>query len=268
MKKIIFSISIAALVLGAASCKKGPETPVTGQFTATIEKALDTKTVLTEDLKVNWEKTDQINVNGATYDVAPDGDDATKATLTKVAGEDPETPFVAIYPASCYDNGQFKLSNSLTFTADKFSNIPMWAGSTTKDLSFRNVFAVLKVIVDEKEWVKKVVVTSDLYINGVFTVASNTAIMADGRDENKVTTLQCDDAIKGNIFYIPLPAGDYSGKHLKVQVYSNDVNKDTMKTLEDATIIMKPGVIYSLNFISGATFMLSKDTIQYPKDIL
>lgn len=268
MKKIIFSISIAALVLGAASCKKGSETPVTGQFTATIEKALDTKTVLTEDLKVNWENTDKVNINGKVFDVLPNEEDLTVATLTKVSGDDPESPFVAIYPASCYDNGQFKLGNSLTFTADKFGNIPMWAASTTKNLSFRNVFAVLKVIVDEKEWVKKVVVTSDLYINGVFTVASNTAIMADGRDENKVTTLQCDEAIKGNIFYIPLPAGDYSGKHLKVQVYSNDVNKDTMKTLEDATIIMKPGVIYSLNFISGATFMLSGDTIQYPQDIL
>ena len=101
MKKniIIAAIAAASALLLCASCQKQELVEqnnginASGKtFTATIEQGL-TKTTITSEYKVNWVEGDQIDINGSIFSATPDASDATKASLTKVSGSDPDGTF-------------------------------------------------------------------------------------------------------------------------------------------------------------------------------
>jgi len=256
MKRIIYISLITVLSLGLFSCQKldnenaGTKSDV---FTAVIADVSTKSTI--DASKVKWESTDEININGSTYTTIPNGTDATKATFEKKSGTDPTATFKAIFPASLYIAGHFELPASLAYTAGKF-NMPMYAESESTSLTFKNIFGVLRITVANTVNVKSIAVSSDLYMNGVFTVADNKASVADGDAANKTTTLTCNPAVAGTDFYIPVPAGTYTGKNLKVKLTKSDESTETMTTNQSTTIVITEGTIYGFTFLKDGSFKL------------
>jgi len=264
MKRSIYILAVAALVISSASCqnldKESIETD-SSVFSAVIDD-VSTRTTL-KNLYVRWENTDKVDINGIQYAVTPEQKDSTKAVLSKSAEADPDPKalFKAIYPASLKSQTGFELPDTLTYNAGKF-NIPMYAESSNRTLSFKNIFAVLKVSVPSTVTVKKIEVSSDLYINGAFTVSDNKAVISSGTDSNKTTLLDCGTGVSGTDFFIPVPAGTYTGKNLKVVLTRGDDSMVTMKTDQSATIAISANTIYTFNFLeSGAFKLIESSTI-------
>jgi len=263
MKRIYFIAITISVVLSLFSCQKETEQAIpvsVSRFSATIEKPVDAKSYLTSDLKVFWEETDKVNINGCDYDVEPQSD-STTAWLQKMFGPypqcDPDSTYTAIYPASLYADGQvFLLPHTLKhLKTNKFSNIPMWAKSKNGKFAFKNIFGVLKVSVASSYTVKKISVTSSLNMCGNFIVSNDKAVVA-GDEIYKGILLDCGTGVSGGDFYIPIPAGDYSGKNLMVTINKSDLTNERMTTDQNATIQIAPGAIYTFPFFKDGSLRL------------
>lgn len=244
-------------------------------FTAGLEDVAESKTTI-DGLKVKWEGegVDKINVNGVDYTAHPSGTDATKAMFTKDNEQqnDPQPTFNAIYPSSIYvasPSAHFELPANMTYAAGKF-NVPMYAESENNILSFKNIFAVLKISIPNSIQVKSVAVSSDLFLNGTFTIESNVAKITEGENATKITTLTCNGTVEGTDFYIPIPAGTYTGKHLKVVLTKGDDSTETMTTSQNATITVVANKMYGINFKKDGLFILgpTEKTIEHLVDVL
>lgn len=259
MKKYLYAIAVFATVCSLSSCQQEIEKFAdSGKvFSASIDMTEGTKAII-DDMKVKWENSDKINVNGIYYSATPDGTDARKALFTKDSGTDPVAPYTAIFPSSLYvasPSAHFVLPSEMTYAAGKF-NMPMYAESSTTSLKFKNIFAVLKISVSSSVNVKSLAVSSDMYMNGTFTLSDNVASIVSGSDASKTTTLSCASAVAGTDFYIPIPAGDYSGKKLKVVLTKEDDSKETMTTNQSITISVAAGSIFNFNFKKDGLFVL------------
>lgn len=259
MKKVILSIAAIMVIGASSSCQKEIEQVYTGGtvFSAIIDNVGDTKSTI-DGLQIQWENTDKININGINYSANPDAVDAKKASFTKDAGDDPSPVYKAIFPSTIYvssPSAHYVLPANLTYAAEKF-NIPMYAESSTTSLTFKNIFAVLEINVSSSVNVESIAVSSDLYLNGTFTIASDIASITAGSDATKTTTLSCSPAVPGTDFYIPIPAGTYTGKNLKVVITKAGGVTETMTTNQTAAISIAAGSIYRFNFKKDGLFVL------------
>jgi len=267
MKKIYIIALFSTLALGGLSCQREiieEDTPDSANwFKATIEKPVGTKSYLTSDFKVFWEKTDKIVINGLKYFAEPKTD-STIAWFRRFVEPYPEPDYTALYPAEFYSGGEYKLPSTLThLPGNKFSNIPMWAESSTNDFVFKNIFGVLKVSVSSQYTIKSITVQSDLYMNGTFTVSNDKAVISSGEDINKTTTLDCgNQGIAGGDFFFPIPAGTYTGKNLKVTVKKTDNSTESMTTDQLTTIDIAAGTIYNFTFFKDGSYrVIESETI-------
>jgi len=263
MKKIIFSIAVIMVIGVTSSCQKEIEQVYAEGtvFSAVIDNVGDAKSTI-DGFQVKWEDGDKININGINYSANPDAVDAKKATFTKDAGDDPTPTYKAIFPSSIYvssPSAHYVLPATLTYTANKF-NIPMYAESSTTSLTFKNIFAVLKISVSSSVNVESIAVSSDLYLNGTFTIDGDIASITAGSDATKTTTLSCSPAVPGTDFYIPIPAGTYTGKKLKVVLTKAGGDKETMTTNQTAAISIAAGSIYRFNFKEDGLFVLGPES--------
>lgn len=164
----------------------------------------------------------------------------------------------AYFPRNLYRIGTSALPSDITETwaKDKF-NMPMYASSTTTDLQFKNLCAVLKIVVKDNELkqVKGIKVSSaNKAMSGEFTVSDNAAVLKSPDDVAKTVTVTYENAVpttaEGVAFYVAIPAQTY--RNLKVQL-SNDGTDYTfeMMTKDGVDIVVERNRIYQITMQPG-----------------
>ena len=174
MKKVLYFLSFTALTLAACQGKeqaflmpaedvKAKTDKVEKSFTVQFADNADTRTQLAEGNKVKWIAGDQIAVipaegesiytaNTAVFTADKDG------FSVNITGSVVETPeYYALYPSSAATDGYYPISGSqkafgLTIPAQQIAmpntfaeNLNLgYAHSTTQNLSFKNVNALIK----------------------------------------------------------------------------------------------------------------------------
>lgn len=262
MKRIIQTAITASALLIAASCTNSEIAPEVGDtgitdftcrtFTAIIEQET-TKTVLTDEYKVNWESGDLININGAVYSATPDASNAAKADFVFVRGTDPEPTYKAVFPADLYNAGSYALPATQTYSAGKF-NAPMYAESENENLSFKNICGVICLALKGTESVRDITITANEPLCGSFAMTDATTVSLAGT--GKTVTLNCDEAgvplneETATKFYIYLAPGTYSaGMKFVITNISGGVYEKT--TAKDVTI--ERSNVYTFNWTSNFT---------------
>ena len=246
MKKYIF-IALAAIA-ALSSCAKeslvsndenGKEAQV---FTATMEDGITTKVTFDATNKCAlWEVGDAISIDGHTYSAEQAG-----ASSTFTGSGATESTHHAYFPASIYNGGTPALPAELTYAEGKF-NMPMYAESSSLDLSFKNLCAVLAITVNKSNLVsttttslKSIKVSSDKRMNGAFSATSAGVLSFTSQaaliDTDKSVTLTMTDAVDistDKTFYIAIPAQEYS--YLKIYLSADGTTyKEAMITQKAA----------------------------------
>ena len=240
--KNINSTQLAAVVPLLAPCTStfeiyntghDPETAEnTNLLTASIETGTLTKTALgevDEGYVLNWLYNDQIKIySGNTAVLFETNSDYTMhATFSAVdnAYLPAADKYVAFYPVTL-DKDNLTLPAKQTWVRDNISGFPMYAESSTRSLSFKDLCGVLRFRNNLKETgpfsVSSITVSSEgKGMSGFFRIVDNTAV----DNNNAAVTLECTDAVSlysssTRDFYIYVPAGEYNP--LKVTVVSSD----------------------------------------------
>ena len=246
MKKYIF-IALAAIA-ALSSCSK--ESPVSNEengkearvFTATMEDGITTKVTFDGTNKCAlWEVGDAISIDGNTYTAQQTG-----ASSTFTGSGATETTHHAYFPADIYYGGTPALPAEQTYAEGKF-NMPMYAESSSLDLSFKNLCAVLAITVNKSNLVsttttslKSIKVSSDKRMNGAFSATAAGVLSFTSQaaltDTDKSVTLTMTDAVDistDKTFYIAIPAQDYS--YLKIYLSADgSTYKEAMITQKAA----------------------------------
>ena len=215
MKKYLFMAVAAIAALSSCSSDNDFEQSQTGRqalvFTATMENSEATRATFDNTEKcAAWEAGDQISINGKTYSAQ----EAGTTTTFKADGEGATgTTYNAYFPADLYDGTTATLPAIQTYEAGEF-NMPMYASSTTTELQFYNLCAVLAIKITSADiaTLKSIKVASDQVMNGKFIVTDNKAVINDDEATNAVV-LESSTAITldgtGTTFYIAIPAQEY-----------------------------------------------------------
>lgn len=253
--KISFRLILAALAATAAlmACTKQvqPERRSEGKtFTATIESNL-TKTTLTDDLAIEWNKDDYININGAVF-VAMPGNPATTAVFNYLSGEIPEPEYRAYYPHYLVDNVSGKKILPLTLTYQKGRlNVPMAAASDRENLSFRSICGVLCLSLTGEGTVRSISVSATEFVCGYFdyNAYDDSFDILGGDEQYRTVTLDCGDGVElsaeAECFYIPLPPQVYQ-PGIEVTITGATGTKVTKTT--SATVSVESNTLYSFNW--------------------
>ena len=246
MKKYIF-IALAAIA-ALSSCSK--ESPVSNEengkeaqvFTAAMEDGITTKVTFDGTNKCAlWEVNDEISIDGHTYQATSAG-----ASSTFTGSGATESTHHAYFPADIYNGGTPTLPAELTYAEGKF-NMPMYAESSSLDLSFKNLCAVLAITVNKSNLVsttttslKSIKVSSDKRMNGAFSATAAGVLSFTSQetltDADKSVALTMTDAVDistDKTFYIAIPAQEYS--YLKIYLSADgSTYKEAMITQKAA----------------------------------
>ncbi len=246
MKRFFVFAALAAFAL--TSCEQKidipAEIPTPGSsestglvFTATTESAA-TKTTLSpdgENFNVVWQNGDPITiVDGATtpnVGVYSTESTTTTATFTLQSGNAAaEQPFNAWYPACIYNNGAPALPATQDYAEGNISGAPMFAGSSTTSLNFKNLGGIICLNLSTSLpdiSVASISLSATQPMSGPITnvedLSSETPVAATVSGTAGVT-LNCGAGVAlsstSKPFYIAVPAGTYSS--LKITVTTTD----------------------------------------------
>ena len=197
MKKYVLFAALGLLALGSCVKESNPFEPenekgniaeVRAAFTATTESAA-TKTSLSGDdadgYDIHWTEGDLITIADAASHVGvysaslQAGNPATHADFTKASGADADTaPYQAWYPASVYNSGAPALPATQTYVAGNIGGSPMYAESSTNNLSFKNICGIIRLDVSMtgSKSVRRIILSADQGMSGAI---SNAATLAD-----------------------------------------------------------------------------------------
>lgn len=225
-------------------------------FTARTDAGIKTRTFLGEVLSnetypLLWEKGDRIII-------APSGKPATSYYETQEQGCDvaefrfisglegnempPEnTALTALYPADAYKFTDGKhtiiIPENQTYRKNNISSgtMPMIAGATSRELSFRNVCGILRLRLNTLEQdirLSSIKVAADKGLAGPIATFEGTDVTWNNPDSETGhgITLSCDGVAlspEPEDFYIVLPPGNYSG--FKIQLETEGPDKKTYR---------------------------------------
>lgn len=228
-------------------------------FTARTDAGIKTRTCLGEVLSnetypLLWEKGDRIII-------APSGKPATSYYETQEQGCDvaefrfisglegnempPEnTALTALYPADAYKftDGKHTINipENQTYRKNNISSgtMPMIAGATSRELSFRNVCGILRLRLNTLEQdirLSTIKVAADKGLAGPIATFEGTDVTWNNPDSETGhgITLSCDGIAlspEPEDFYIVLPPGNYSG--FKIQLETEGPDKKTYRMNE------------------------------------
>ena len=228
-------------------------------FTARTDAGIKTRTCLGEVLSnetypLLWEKGDRIII-------APSGKPATSYYETQEQGCDvaefrfisglegnempPEnTALTALYPADAYKftDGKHTINipENQTYRKNDISSgtMPMIAGATSRELTFRNVCGILRLQLNTLEQdirLSSIKVAADKGLAGPIATFEGTDVTWNNPDSETGhgITLSCDGVAlspEPEDFYIVLPPGNYSG--FKIQLETEDPDKKTYRMNE------------------------------------
>lgn len=151
---ILKNLALAAVIMAVSvQCAKEEITPDEPQgsgktVTLTVRSAgPDTKTWLGEGGKVMWSDVDRIIINGSYYDVIPDENDPSSATVTGVYES---SEYMASYPEwTGEDENNFIVNVSQEQPYDAQMNLkeinPMLGYTTGSELVFHNMAAIIRL---------------------------------------------------------------------------------------------------------------------------
>ncbi|MCQ2344249.1 MAG: hypothetical protein MJ002_04905 [Paludibacteraceae bacterium] len=275
MKKVLLAAATVAMLF-ATSCKKDVNAPENiqlgeNEFLATIDNGavpqnapavrdgMNTMATIDGDRRVFWEESDHIAINGCEY-MAETYGNPVKFTPVNPNQVAEGNEFHAFYPASIASEGPHHngtLPEVQIYTADNnASNLPMYAYSDNKQLTFHNICAVLKIEVPaDFAGATKIEASSDQIMNGGFSISNPndkyTAVM-DGNeyaeyvgDEFKKVSIRKSDYtpfVEDEVVYIAVPAQEYT--NLRVEFFNGD-NTLWHKTLDKCTLEVNK--IYNIN---------------------
>lgn len=225
-------------------------------FTARTDAGIKTRTCLGEVLSnetypLLWEKGDRIII-------APSGKPATSYYETQEQGCDvaefrfisglegnampPEnTALTALYPADAYKftDGKHTINipENQTYRKNNISSgtMPMIAGATSRELSFRNVCGILRLQLNTLEQdirLSSIKVAADKGLAGPIATFEGTDVTWNNPDSETGhgITLSCDGIAlspEPEDFYIVLPPGNYSG--FKIQLETEGLDKKSYR---------------------------------------
>lgn len=228
-------------------------------FTARTDAGIKTRTCLGEVLSnetypLLWEKGDRIII-------APSGKPATSYYETQSQDNDvaefrfisglegnampPEnTALTALYPADAYKftDGKHTINipENQTYRKNNISSgtMPMIAGATSRELSFRNVCGILRLRLNTLEQdikLSSIKVAADKGLAGPIATFEGTDVTWNNPDgeTGRGITLSCDGVAlspEPEDFYIVLPPGNYSG--FKIQLETEGTDKKTYRMNE------------------------------------
>ena len=283
MKKIILFAALAAFAL--TSCQQDitfeenkPEGLV---FTATTEIPA-TKTELDGSLNVIWQAGDQIgiisNSNPGIYETETGG--STKASFSfKELTEATTAPFYAFYPTSLFTTSTFVLPATQSYVAGNISGNPMYAESSTTNLSFKNLCGIIKLNISTTQTgkkVRKIVLSADQGMSGeisnVATLGTDPTAAVSG---TAGVTLDCgtEGVEIGSTaipFYIAVPAADYENLAITVETTDGLQQTKKLKIGEKVSVTRSRITVISLTFNDFALYYdiaSSNDEITIPSGV-
>ena len=239
MKKLTI-ISMAALLLLAASCKKEKKTELGGDavFRATTEThSGDSKTQLVNKAVI-WNSGDAIkvfNASGTPCEFTAVSEEGS--STTSFGGTAPDdffgsSSYTAFYPSSegvkLDEEGNYKITlpDTQTYAANSFGPRanPMAAVSTTTELPFKNICGLLKLQLYAEEtnrYVKSITLKSNmsdemLWGTGTVTFDGDGIPSLTDFSGGSTLTLDCGSVKLGTsgsptVFYFVVPSGTLSG---------------------------------------------------------
>lgn len=223
-------------------------------FTARTDAGIKTRTCLGEVLSnetypLLWEKGDRIIIapsgKPATSYYDTQGQDNDVAEFRFISGLEgnempPEnTALTALYPADAYKftDGKHTINipENQTYRKNNISSgtMPMIAGATSRELSFRNVCGILRLRLNTLEQdirLSSIKVAADKGLAGPIATFEGTDVTWNNPDSETGhgITLSCDGVAlspEPEDFYIVLPPGNYSG--FKIQLETEGPDKKT-----------------------------------------
>ncbi len=248
MKKALVSL-LSLLTLSSLFTLTSCQKEVSGnsaQFQATMEPSADGKTVLS-GTALNWVEGDQVVIYGTEgcgiYSATPQNP-ATVATLDNIGGTTGNGPFRAFYPSTLTVSNRYGLWSVVlpvtqTYVENSINGFPMYAESSSNQLSFKNLCGVLKIHLTKANTnITTITVRANREINGEFFVFNrngepilsfyNSQIdqFSNRINGTKAVTLVCEPAQSidhGKDFYIYLPATFESIKSITFTTSSGQI---------------------------------------------
>ena len=255
-------MAVAAIAaLSSCSSDNDFEQSQTGKqnlvFTATMENSEATRATFDNTEKcASWEAGDQISINGKKYSAQTAGTTTTfEADNEGATGE----TYNAYFPADLYDGTTAKLPTTQTYKDGKF-NMPMYASSTTTELEFKNLCAVLAITItrDDIKTLKSIKVASDKKMNGTFTVIDNKAVLGD--DGTNAVVLKSYDAVtiregESRVFYIAIPAQEYQYLNIFLSADGKTYTQAMATKKADGLGLIARSKIFNIDYVKNATKM-------------
>lgn len=254
MKRIIFFAALAAIALSACQQELNIDEnkpKASTVFTATTESPT-TKTVLSqngENYDVLWQNEDQITIVDAAANVGvyQTASTTTQGSFSYVSGTAASTPdYKAWYPATLYNAGTPTLPATQEYTAGNIKNSPMYAESSTENLSFKNICGIIRLNVSTTQVGKKVrriILSADQGMSGAISNAATltgdsyiaTVSSTDG------VTLDCGESgvaigTEATAFHFAVPQNTYTGLSITVQTTDGFSQTRTLKS--DKSIVV------------------------------
>lgn len=241
-------------------------------FTARTDAGIKTRTCLGEVLSnetypLLWEKGDRIIIASsgkpATSYYETQGQDNDVAEFRFISDLEgnampPEnTALTALYPADAYKftDGKHTISipENQTYRKNNISSgtMPMIAGATSRELSFRNVCGILRLRLNTLEQdviLSTIKVAADKGLAGPIATFEGTDVTWNNPDgeTGRGITLSCDGVAlspEPEDFYIVLPPGNYSG--FKIQLETEGPDKKTYRM--DGVLEIERSAITTVN---------------------
>ena len=165
---------------------------------------------------------------------------STKASFSfKELTEATTAPFYAFYPTSLFTTSTFVLPATQSYVAGNISGNPMYAESSTTNLSFKNLCGIIKLNISTTQTgkkVRKIVLSADQGMSGeisnVATLGTDPTAAVSG---TAGVTLDCgtEGVEIGSTaipFYIVVPANSYSNLRIMVITTDNEFQTRTAKS--------------------------------------
>lgn len=286
MRKIFLAITIAAVLLGVASCKKD-ETANGLKFKATAERSKDDAKLSLGNGSMLWSAGDSLRIydnagNYANY-VLSEGAGRADGTFNHSSGSEIGAgPYKAVYPARFFTgSSQITLPNVQRTVDGSLREVPMYATGRGNELQFYNICGVVRFrLTASGVRVRGIVVTTNVATNGAAAISGSGSSTAIGTPDGTTTTiLLCEtaqDITSGHDFYMYLPAGSYSTFDIKlladdwssctkssrtaITVRRGIINTITLRSLSFADPGTLPGVF---SVAAESTVHFSRGNLQY-----
>lgn len=237
--KVILGIAITALLTSCETketfylelVEKDPTTDVT--FSATIDNGTDSRTSLSANNGANyhflyWTKGDAISIYDGTSisTFTTESDGMATGEFTRKSGDikDDADLYTAFYPSSITVNSM-TLPSEQTYVKDNVANYPMYAQSSDKELTFKNLCGIVRLSLKSQDAdmvkVSKILLSAEgTGMSGRFSIDADGAAVVEGSDG---VVLDCDSPVSLSVseatdFNVIVPRGSYNP--LNVSIYN------------------------------------------------